>query len=278
MTGKLIAYFGEEGSFSHLAAERRFPKAATLSCPTVENAFSQLKDGKVEQIVVPIENASSGLITDTIDQLISLIYQPEHDFRIRECLAMKVELALLAPRKTGKIRTIYSHFAPFTHSRSWLQKHYPDARQIVVTSTSEAARRAQKDPNGAAIAGAHTAERYGLKVIHPKVASDVPNRTKFFVVGLPLQKSSAPTHTSLIFELAHRPGSLAAVLQVLARRKLNLTRIESRPIPGRFSEYRFAIEFEGVPGQESCDAALKQMSRLTPFNAVIGSYPILNFK
>jgi prephenate dehydratase len=141
-----IGYFGKQGSFSHLAATRRFPKAALAECPTVEEAFARLEGGEFPQIVVPIENASSGIITNTADQLMRLARSGDGDaLQIREALAMRVQLMLLACAGTKTVRKIYSHRAPFDHSRAWLQKHHARAEQVIVESTSMAASLAAKE-------------------------------------------------------------------------------------------------------------------------------------
>jgi len=270
-----LGYFGRAGSFSHLAAERRFPKARLSECPTVEDAFARLHAGEFTHILVPIENASSGTITNTADQLMRLARTDDGAaLQIREALAMRIELVLMARRDTKLITKIYSHRAPFDHGRDWLQKHYPQAEQIIVESTSEAAALAAKQKGTAAIAGLHAVEQHGLKVISKEVGKDIANQTTFIVVGAPLAKSIKPTHTSLVFELPHKPGSLVAVLQVLSKRKLNLTKILSRPIPGRFEEYRFMIEFLGAAPKKEFIDAMARLKKLTDFLAIIGSYPV----
>jgi chorismate mutase/prephenate dehydratase len=270
-----LAYFGRSGSFSHLAALRRFPKAKLAECPTVEEAFTRLQAGEIGHILVPIENASSGIITNTADQLMRLAKTPAGErLQVREALAMRVELALMTRPGTKTIARIYSHHAPFDHSRAWLAKHYPAAEQIVVESTSEAAARAAQENGAAAIAGVQAAERLGLKIVTRQVGSDVANQTTFIVVGGPLPRPARPTHTSLVFELPHVAGSLVAVLQVLSRRRLNLTKILSRPIPGRFEEYRFMIEFHGAAPRREVIDALARLKKITTFLAVIGSYSV----
>jgi chorismate mutase/prephenate dehydratase len=270
-----LGYFGRAGSFSHVAAERRFPKGDLSECPTVEEAFARLQAGEFNHILVPIENASSGIITNTADQLMRLAKTDAGAaLQIREALAMRVELALMSRADTKVITKIYSHRAPFDHGRDWLGKHYPQAEQVIVESTSEAASLAAKEKDAAAIAGLHAADRHRLKIISKEVGSEVANQTTFIVVGPPLVRSTKPTHTSLVFELPHKPGSLVAVLHVLSRRKLNLTKILSRPIPGRFEEYRFMIEFQGAtPAREVADA-MARIKKLTDFLAIMGSYPV----
>jgi len=113
-----------------------------------------------------------------------------------------------------------------------------------------------------------------LKIISKDVGGEVANQTTFIVVGAPLVHPVKPTHTSLVFELPHTAGSLVAVLHILSRRKLNLTKILSRPIPGRFEEYRFMIEFHGAAPARAVVDALARIKRLATFLAVIGSYPV----
>jgi len=270
-----LGYFGRAGSFSHVAAERRFPKGNLSECPTVEDAFARLQAGEFSHILVPIENASSGIITNTADQLMRLAKTEAGAARqIREALVMRIELALMARTDTKEITKIYSHRAPFDHSRDWLQKYYPQAEQIIVESTSEAAALAAKEKGAAAIAGVHIAQHHGLRIVNRDVGSEVANQTTFIVIGPPLSGTPKPTHTSLVFELPHKPGSLVAVLNVLSRRKLNLTKILSRPIPGRFEEYRFMIEFHGAAPAKAVADALTRIKKLTDFLAIIGNYPV----
>jgi chorismate mutase / prephenate dehydratase len=273
-----LGYFGRAGSFTHVAAMRRFPKENLSECPTVEEAFARLLAGDFTHILVPIENASSGIITNTADQLMRLAKSDAtHGLQIREALTMRVELALMARADTRIITKIYSHRAPFDHGRDWLAKHYPHAEQIIVDSTSEAAALAAKEKGAAAIAGLQAVKQNGLKIVNKSVGAEVANQTTFIVVGPPLPRARAakPTHTCLVFELPHVAGSLVAVLHALSRRSLNLTKILSRPIPGRFEEYRFMIEFHGAIPTKTVLDALTRLKELTTFLAVIGTYPVL---
>ena len=270
-----LGYFGRAGSFSHVVALRRFPGADLKECPTVEEAFVRFQAGDFTHILVPIENASSGIITNTADQLMRLAKTDAGPvLQIREALVMRIELALMARADTKIIERIYSHPAPFEHSRAWLDKHYPKAERIAVGSTSEAAILTSTDKGAAALAGLQAVKENGLKIISKTVGGEVANQTTFIVVGPPLVRSAKPTHTSLVFELPHKPGSLVAVLHVLSRHKLNLTKILSRPIPGRFEEYRFMIEFHGAASQKKVVETLARIKKITDFFAVIGSYPV----
>ena len=270
-----LGYFGRAGSFSHVAAERRFPKGNLSECPTIDEAFARLQAGELSHIVVPIENASSGIITNTADQLMRLAKtEAGATLQIREALAMRIQLVLMANGNTKIIERIYSHPAPFDHSRAWLDKHYPKAERITVSSTSEAAILAATDKGAAVIGGLQAAKENGLEVVSHTVGGEVANQTTFIVVGPALARPTKPTHTSLVFELPHTAGSLVAVLHVLSRHKLNLTKILSRPIPGRFEEYRFMIEFHGAAPKKEVVETLARIKKITDFFAIIGSYPV----
>jgi len=188
---------------------------------------------------------------------------------------MPIHLILVGAKAGGEVGTIYSHRAALTHAHSWLTATYPGSRLVEVESTSHAALLAKEQPGTAALAGEQVAEEYGLAILRRDVQEAVANRTKFYVVGDVLADSNPASHTSLVFEAAHRPGSLAVALNALAVRGLNLTMIQSRPIPGRFDEYRFFIEFENG-GVEKGEEAIRALRGETDSLSLLGSYPIVN--
>ena len=218
------------------------------------------------------------MIVDTVDQLIQ---RENQETVVSECLAMKVKLVLLGDESPVYI---YSHNAALTHAKSWLKEQYPQAAIIPTPSTSVAAQQVFENRKRlgvkiAALGSREAAKVYGLDIVRDDVQTAVANRTKFYVIrhpGVKLPDHKDATHTALIFEAAHRPGSLVAALKVLSDLGLNLTMIQSRPIPGRFDEYRFFIEFEGVPGTEKGDAALAGLKAATHSLNLLGSYPIVN--
>ncbi|MES2310436.1 MAG: prephenate dehydratase domain-containing protein, partial [Verrucomicrobiota bacterium] len=193
-------------------------------------------------------------------------------------LSLRIHLSLLTRSKSTKISKIYSHFVPLNHCRKWLAQHYPGIPTLTTTSTSEAARLAQEHSGIAALAGSHAAKRYGLEFAVKRVAPEIENQTWFFVIGKPLKKTTQGTHTTLILELPHKPGALARFLLTLSKNNLNLTRIESRPIPGQFKHYRFVIEFEGDPLSPQGIQTLKIARKHAAFLQVMGHYPYRHFE
>lgn len=274
-----MGYFGEEGSFSHLVARKRFPRVALQPCLDSRTAFQKLQAGEFRHIVVPIENASSGMILPTLDQCVTLSQSGGGDkWAVRECIAMGIRLVLLARSARDSVERIYSHQAPLTHARAWLEANYPQAELIELGSTSQAAQKAAREPHSAALAGRQVAELYDLQIVREDVQQDIANRTKFYLVGAPLTASKPATHTALVFELPHRAGSLEAALHVLSEKKLNLTQIISRPIPGRFNEYRFMIEFEGGLHEKRPREAWQRLGEVTRTLHLLGSYAIRELK
>jgi chorismate mutase/prephenate dehydratase len=186
---------------------------------------------------------------------------------------MPVEFALLSRSKTSKIKIIYSHFSPLGHARAWLKEHYPQVPQTVVTSTAEAARRARDEAGAAAIAGVHAAKIYQLQIIARGLGREIPNQTSFLLLGhAPLKSQLKSTHTILIFELPHKPGALVRALSEIATQGYNLTRIQSRPIPGRFREYRFMIEVEIGHQSKPWSSVMKSLQQATTSLHSLGHY------
>ena len=271
-----ISYFGLPGSYTHEAAVRRFHHLRSpdhlVSCRTVADVFDALRRGEAAYGVVPIENTLGGPIPDTVDQLVREDFH-ENDLRICEELALQVKLALLGHRGTLP-RKIFSHFAPLKNVGRWLREQYQDAELVEVESTAEAAARAAREKGGAAVASVTAARIYHLDVLKAPLPSECENITQFFVMGtrsFPVRKKG---HTVVVFGLPHQPGSLVRALDVLARHRLNLTRIVSRAKPREPSEYVFLVEFEGHLGERRTRVAYEELQRWTQFMRPLGSFPV----
>lgn len=273
MNALKVTFFGGEGSFSQMAGRRRFPKARLTPGHSAARCFEDLRTGKTDVIIVPIENASGGMIEGTVDEIIRFGEWNDPAIAVREELTMTIELVLMGNVPLGKIRKIYSHRAPFDHCHEWLRTNMPDVQRVVCASTTEAAQAAAKDPTGAAIASRDSARIYKLKVITADVGRNAVNITKFFVIGKTLKPARRPTRSTLFFLLAHKVGALCDVLLVLKKNRINMTRITSRPIYGRQNEYTFMVEVEGASSETHFDKAFKQLVKVTDRVWSVGSYP-----
>jgi prephenate dehydratase len=220
--------------------------------------------------IVPIENSSGGIIYPTADGII------DHACKlfIEEELSLDVKLALMS-KKGRKIERIYSHFAPLNHCAPYIKAHYPNAIALFCDSTPNAAKEASEDENGAAIGTLDAAEIYGLDdILAYEIRNEIPNVTQFFLVGREPSRSKDNKKTSLVVTLPNHPGALVDFLNPFADSKVNLTRIQSRPVVGQPNTYNFLIELDGTAINPSVDKALKQAEKVTVRFHNVGSYPV----
>lgn len=264
-----IACLGPEGSFSHHVATLRFPDQAIQLLASVEEVFDWLEDKPDANGIVPIENSSGGIILATVDRLM----HPRCELKIQEELTLDVKLALVG-RQGQPVQAIYSHFMPFYHCDEWLKAHYPDAKRVTVASTSQAAARAAKEPNSAAIGSRANAHLHGLDILQFPIEEDTVNITQFFLIGHGENDASTENNrTALVVELPDKPGILCAFLTPFSEASVSLKRIESRPIRGQPNTYRFYIEIEGSPALPPVSAALEQARGIASSIRSVGSYP-----
>lgn len=266
-----ISYLGPKGSFSHLLAlERWGDKCELLPYKTINEIFEALIKKEADISLVPIENSFGGLLYDTVDELVSKNFL-RRKLRIKEEIAKKITLCILG-RKGEKPKKIYSHPYPLIYMRKWLKNNMPDVEIIETSSTAEAARISSENPGAFAIASKEAGKIYNLDILYEEKGKK--NITSFFVIGTGKNPITGKDKTSVVFSLKHKPGTLYRSLGAFARRKINLTRIISRPHPERrkFGEYIFFVEFEGHEEEPAVKNALKTLSPLTLYYKVVGSY------
>lgn len=265
-----IAFLGPEGTFAHLAASERYGRKTSLvPKPTVKEVFDYVAGGKSRFGVVPIENSSGGTIYDTVDRLVDASY----DLFIQESLSINVKLALLGKSKKG-IRTIYSHFAPLHHCADWLDKHFPTAARKETASTTAAVIAARAEDGAAAIGTRLAAEIYKLKILEFPIEQTIPNVTQFLVLGHERPNPKSGDQTTLVVELPNKPGALCEFLEPFSTEKVNLSRILSRPIPGKPNAYVFLVDIRGKEQDPSVQHALKKARNVAQTMRCIGSYPV----
>lgn len=265
-----VCYLGPEGTFSHILALRRFGRGAALRpCATIEAIFDRVRGGGALGLV-PIENSSGGTVYDTADLLI----RHADRLRIVEELALDIRIALLGHGE-GKIRTVYSHFTQIKHHAEWLKRRHPSARVRAVASTALAAQKAARSRGAAALASPGAAAIYGLKVLEaPRAAGEV-NVTHFFVIGdAEARRPARPRKTALVAVLPNVCGSLHRFLGPFARQGVSLTRIVSRPVPGKPQTYVFFVEIQGGPSDGPVAKALAGAGRLAESLQVLGTFSI----
>lgn len=264
-----VAYLGPKFSYSYLATTKFFGDAAPLApVDTIEAVFEAVACGDCHAGVVPIENSTDGRIVDTLGMLV------KHRLGICGEVLLPIHHNLLCLGGRETIVKVCSKPQALSQCRQWLARHLPQAELSAVASTTEAARMASEQPGVAAVASAEAARQYGLQVVDSKIEDNRNNVTRFAILGTATPAPSGRDKTTMLFQVTHKPGALADAMGIFRDRDLNLTWIESFPIPGQKAEYFFFVEAEGhrdEPKMRDAVSALKQQSlRLD----VLGSYPV----
>jgi chorismate mutase / prephenate dehydratase len=273
--GQRVAFLGPEATFAHQAVTRHFgTSAVTIPCGAIPAVFEEVDRGLADFGVVPVENSTEGVVTHTLDTFI------DSDLRICGEIAIDVDQCLLAqPGVTeGTIERVYSHPQGLAQCRGWLTANLPRATRIECPSTSDAARRAQEDPRGAAIAAELAARTWRLEVLRRSLQDVAVNVTRFLVIGKRPQDPPAAAvagenyKTTLLLALPDQAGSLFRVLQPLHDGGVNMTKIESRPTRRQLWDYVFFIDLDGHCDEPHVQAALAAMRAASRLFKVLGSY------
>ena len=263
-----IAYLGPEFSYSYAAAAKFFGALDELQpVSTISAVFEEIASSHSTYGVVPIENSTDGRIVDTLTMFIS------KPVRICGEVLLPIHHNLLAKCHRKEILEVYSKPQAFSQCRAWLSNHLPDARWIEVGSTAVAAKIASSTPNSAAVASKEAGMHYGLDIIAESIEDNQDNLTRFAIIGDEAIEATGDDKTSLMFQVPHEPGALANVMVMFRDNGLNLTWIESFPMPGKANEYFFFVELEGHASQPNVKAALTQLSKTAIRLDFLGSYP-----
>jgi chorismate mutase/prephenate dehydratase len=263
-----IAYLGPKFSYSHLAGIVRFGDSTDLlPLATIKAVFEAVNVAEVNHGIVPIENSTDGRVVDTLDMFarVPLQITGEAQLKIHHCLLGKCV--------RSQVTEVYSKPQALSQCRDWLAKNLPNIRTVEVTSTATAAQIAVDKPGAAAVASYEAGLNYGLNVIDANIEDNKNNVTRFAVIGGEAPKRTGHDKTSVMFAIPHKPGSLADAMAVFKRGRLNMTWIESFPMPNTKNEYLFFVELEGHQGDSKVKSALVALGRKTTKLSVLGSYP-----
>jgi len=265
-----IGYLGTQGSFTHLAANKKFGSQVDyISCQSIPEVFQRVEHGDCDYGVVPIENSIEGAVTHTLDLLV------DSDLKICAQCMLKISHHLISKTSLKSIKKIYSNPQVFGQCRNWLHQNLPQAGQIWVTSTTQAAQMATKNKNSAAIASSIAAKVYNLKIIKSNIQDVAHNTTRFLVIALQDVPPTGQDRTSILFSIKDKVGALHDMLAPFHKNKINLTKIESRPSKKRAWDYFFFVDFEGHRQDANVKKALAQLEKMCKYLKVIGSYPLL---
>ncbi len=264
-----IAFLGPMATFTHQACIKYFGLSGEfVPKKDVADVFDDVEKGRADFGVVPIENTIEGVVSHTLDMFVSS--------QLRICAEVMIEVSLALLNKTGRvsdIEKVCSHPNPLAQSRLWLKNNLPDAVLFDVSSTAQAAQMASEDSSIAAVASLAAAPLYDLRVLEKNIEDISNNYTRFLVIGKKAGKKTREDKTSLMFAINDAPGALYSMLKPFAKRNINLTKIESRPLKTKAWEYVFYVDLDGHITDRKVKEALCELEGLCSFIKVLGSYP-----
>lgn len=265
-----VVFQGVEGAYSHAALKKYF--GDQVNCYHVDkfrDAMEAIAEGAADFAVLPIENSSAGVIADNYDLLVNF----ENYIVGEQVIKCEHMLLGLPGAKVEDVKTVYSHPQAIAQCEEFLDRHR-DWHVIPYGNTAMAARKvaADGDRSQAAIASQFAAELFGLEILADHIYYNEANSTRFIIVTNQRIFRKDASKISICFEVPHRSGSLYGILSHFIYNDLNMTKIESRPIPGRNWEYRFFIDFEGNLNDSAVKNALRGIREEAINMKILGNY------
>jgi chorismate mutase/prephenate dehydratase len=262
-----IAYLGPQGTFTHLAAIKKFGKKSQyIAAESINEVFDKVEREEASYGVVPVENSIEGVVNYTLDMFF--------DSQLKICSEITMNIShVLLGRSLKTIKRVYSKAEVFAQCRKWLSQNLKAVELIPASSTAKAAQLAKKDAHAACVGNKILAELYNLKIIASSIEDSPSNITRFLVIGKNDSSPSGKDKTSLLCSIKDRVGALHDILYAFKRNKINLTKIESRPSKKKVWEYYFFIDFQGHRDSAKVEMALKDLAKQCIFVKILGSYP-----
>ena len=264
-----VAYLGPEATFTHLAGVKYFGHSASYKAmETIDDVFAEVDKGRTTYGIVPVENSIEGAVFSTLDAFML--------YRVQICGEIRLEISHNLVCRSGNIediQTVASHAQALAQCRGWLRKNMPGIPTLEVFSTGAAAQMAANNPNIGAIASSLAIKTHELQVVVKGIEDYRGNTTRFLVIGKQSPTPSGADRTSLLIGLMDRPGALNEILTILSEERINLAKIESRPIKGKQWEYLFFLDMLGHIEDEQIKNGCDRIRSLCSYYEWLGSYP-----
>ncbi len=265
----MVACQGVEGAYSQIACEKIFKSPMILFFKSFDAVFTAIEQGMCQYGILPIENSTAGSVNKVYDLMV------RHNFSIVRTFRLKVDHNLLAPRgaRPDSIREIYSHEQAISQCSEFLST-LPGVKVIPVENTAVAAQMVAQSGrlDMAALSSRSCAELYGLNCLASSVQDKGNNHTRFICIAKNLEIYPGSDKTSIMMILPHRPGSLYRVLARLYTLGINVTKLESRPIPDREFEFMFYFDLETSIYSEEFVQLICELDELCEEFKYLGSY------
>lgn len=266
-----VAFQGERGAFSEEAAVKLLSSEVSLvPLPTFEAAFGAIVQGKADYVLAPIENSLAGPVQRTLDLLV------ESALTIVGEVIIRVEHNLIGPPGSTfeGVKIVESHPVALAQCEGYFSSR-PSLKRIATDDTAGSVREIVQagDHKRAAVGSKRAAQIYGGQILCEHLEDDPENYTRFVLLAPATQSSAEKADKiSLVFRLAHVPGALFYALEPFARRKINLMKVESRPVRGLPWQYRFYLDLQASTSDVEVKAALGELEKLAVDVRILGSY------
>lgn len=265
----VVACQGTEGAYSQLACDRLFARPSIMYMSSFQGVFQAVDKNLCRYGILPIENSVHGSVTAVYDLM------KKYNFFIAKEIKLLVSHVLLAKgtKKLSDIKEVYSHEQAIGQCSEFLSAH-PEIKVNIVENTAVAAKMvAQSDRDDvAAISSQNCAELYGLRVVSDEIQNSENNYTRFICISKNLEIYPGANKMSLMFTLNHRPGSLYNLISKFSALGLNLTKLESRPIPGKDFEFMFYFDLDASVYSEDVLSLLAELEQGQDSFMYLGSY------
>lgn len=263
-----IAYQGIKGANSYEAAQRLFPESDLTAYKSFEDVFKAVENGECGYGVLPVENSTAGSVAAVYDLIL------RYRFYIVGALDMSIDYCLAGLRQStlGDIEKVISHPQALSQCEQYISSMGFEATACSNTAVAAKDTAREKRLNLAAVCSYKAAEEYGLKVLDNHLQDNKNNKTRFIVISKKLYINENANKVSLCFSLPHVTGALFHMLKRFDSLGLNLTKIESRPIPDKDFEYLFYLDFSGSVKSEGVTSLLCKLSEEIPEFSFLGNY------
>jgi len=265
-----VGFFGSSGSFSEEAMLKYFgPIENPNAYDEFEDIFIAVKNDEIKYGILPIENSSTGAISQVYD----LIYKYGFYIVGEECIKINQHLIGIKGTTLDTIKEVYSHPQPIEQSTEFLKNH-SDWKLIPFHSTSVSAKLISdlKDTSKAVIASNRSASIYNLDIIKENINNKSDNSTRFIVISKNIETDTSCNKVSVVFSLEHKAGTLYKLLRHFAENNINMMKIESRPMEKGAWKYFLYVDFEGNIESEKITKALKLIEQSSAYFKLIGGY------
>jgi chorismate mutase/prephenate dehydratase len=271
-----VAFLGPKYSYSHLASVAKFGESVThVPVGSIAAVFEDVNRRQVEFGLVPLENSTDGRVADTLDMFIKL-----PNLKIRAEVRLRVHHCLMGRCEWGQVRRVYSKSQALSQCRHWLGKNLPLATKVEVVSTAAAAELAQREEFAAAVASRAAATAHRMNLLAENIEDQPHNVTRFAVIGERAEARTGRDKTTLMLRMSNQAGSLARTIAPFEKFGVNMTWIESFPIPGPVVKgndsnpsYLFFIDVEGHASDTAVQQALEAVKKRCEQIDILGSYP-----